>query len=285
MYTKFNSSTLVVTGPCEEANQIGPRDANPTLVLSDCNRMAAELLGNAIQQACHEIEIRARVTKSEQLVEGVGLHSPSVTLISANLEDGFLAGFHALRLIHKLFPGTRPIMLLEARNQDQIVDAFRGGAKGVFFRTDPFENLCKSIRSVHRGQIWASSDELEQTLKAFCEASPLQIVDAKGECILGKREEQVVALLVEGCSNREIAERLHLSQHTVKNYLFRIFDKVGVSSRVELILYAVNQRNSEITPSAGPPEVNALPANPENISARRRGPIETSTSARLPTDY
>lgn len=249
MYRKRNNGPLVVVGSSEEGKKVETREGEATLVLSDCNRMAAELLGNALQQACQEIKVRARVTKSEQLVEQVGQHSPSVTLISANLEDGFLAGFRALRLVHKLFPGTRPIMLLETRDQEQIVDAFRGGAKGVFFRTDPFESLCKSIRSVHRRQIWASSDELELTLKAFCDASPLQIVDAKGECILRKREEQVVALLTEGCSNREIAERLHLSQHTVKNYLFRIFNKVGVSSRVELILYAVNRRNPEIASS------------------------------------
>lgn len=250
MYTKWDSAPLAVTGSPEQAKKNGSHDVRPTLVVSDCNRMAADLLSNALQQACPEIEIRARSTKSEQLVEQVGLHSPSVTLVSANLEDGFLGGFRALRLIHKLFPQTRPIMLLETRDQEQIVDAFRGGAKGVFFRTEPFESLCKSILSVHRGQIWASSDELERTLKAFCDASPLQIVDAKGECILGKREEQVVALLTEGCSNREIAERMHLSQHTVKNHLFRIFDKVGVSSRVELILYAVNRRNSKAIPLA-----------------------------------
>lgn len=247
MYGKRNNSPLVVAETAaKELKESESSDDAPTLVLSDCNRMAAELLGNAVQQSCQEVEIRARAVKSEQLIEQVGLYLPSVTLISSNLEDGFLAGFRALRVIHKLFPGTRPIMLLESREQEQIVDAFRGGAKGVVYRTDPFESLCKSIRTVHRGQIWASSEDLEHTLRAFCDASPLQIVDAKGHRILGKREEQVVALLTEGCSNREIAERLHLSQHTVKNHLFRIFDKVGVSSRVELILYAVNRKPSEI---------------------------------------
>jgi DNA-binding NarL/FixJ family response regulator len=133
-------------------------------------------------------------------------------------------------------------MLLDSRDREQVVDAFRGGAKGVFFRTDLVDSLCKSIWSVHQGQIWAASDDLECTLEAFTNAAPLRIVDAKGSQILSKREEQVVALLAEGLSNREISERLRLSHHTVKNYLFKIFDKLGLSSRVELILYAVNQR-------------------------------------------
>lgn len=232
------------SGLSEQIGQTGPLAENATLVVSDYNRMSADLLAKALLQSCPNIDIKAQVTRSDQVVEQVTLQSPRLALISANLEDGFLAGFRALRLIHKICPGTRPIVLLDNRDQEQIVDAFRGGAKGVFFRTDPFDNLCKSIASVNRGQIWVGSEELEHILKAFSEASPLQIVDAKGETILSKREEQVVALLTEGFSNREIAERMHLSQHTVKNYLFRIFDKVGVSSRVELILYAVNRKKA-----------------------------------------
>jgi DNA-binding NarL/FixJ family response regulator len=230
------------SGLPDQLSQASPTAENATLVISDYSRMSVDLLAAALRQSCANLDIKAQVTRSEHVVEQVTLQSPQVALISANLEDGFLAGFRALRLIHRICAGTRPIMLLENRDQEQIVDAFRGGAKGVFFRTDPFEDLCKSIATVNRGQIWAGSEELEHILKAFSEASPLQIVDAKGEGILSKREEQVVALLTEGFTNREIAERMHLSQHTVKNYMFRIFDKVGVSSRVELILYAFNRK-------------------------------------------
>jgi len=234
-------------GPSDNVWQIGTSAENSTLVISDYNRMSADLLAQALRQSSPNIQIKAQVTSSERVIEQVTLHSPAVALISANLEDGFLAGFRALRMVHKVCPGTRPIMLLDNRDQEQIVDAFRGGAKGVFFRTDPFENLCKSIASVNQGQIWAGSEELEHILKAFSEVSPLQIVNAKGEGILSKREEQVMALLTEGFTNREIAERMHLSQHTVKNYLFRMFDKIGVSSRVELILYAVNRKKTEMS--------------------------------------
>jgi DNA-binding NarL/FixJ family response regulator len=68
----------------------------------------------------------------------------------------------------------------------------------------------------------------------------LRVVSTKGNSLLAPREEQVVALVAEGLANKEIAHELALSEHTVKKYLFRIFDKLGISTRVELVLYAVN---------------------------------------------
>jgi DNA-binding CsgD family transcriptional regulator len=68
----------------------------------------------------------------------------------------------------------------------------------------------------------------------------LHVVNAQGVELLSKREEEVVGLVANGLINREIAEQLGISEHTVKNYLFRIFDKLGVSTRVELVLYALS---------------------------------------------
>jgi len=77
-------------------------------------------------------------------------------------------------------------------------------------------------------------------MDAFTQLAPMRVVNADGMSLLTKREEDVVRLLAEGLQNREIAKELKLSEHTVKNYLFHIFDKLGVSSRVELVLYAVS---------------------------------------------
>ncbi len=71
----------------------------------------------------------------------------------------------------------------------------------------------------------------------------MRVVSANGEALITPREEQVVALVAEGFSNREVAQELGLSEHTVKKYLFRIFETLGISTRVELVLYAVNQGN------------------------------------------
>jgi DNA-binding NarL/FixJ family response regulator len=69
----------------------------------------------------------------------------------------------------------------------------------------------------------------------------LRVLSLNGEKLLTSREEQVVALVADGLSNRDVASELGLSEHTVKKYLFRIFEKLGISSRVELVLYALNQ--------------------------------------------
>jgi DNA-binding NarL/FixJ family response regulator len=86
-------------------------------------------------------------------------------------------------------------------------------------------------------------------MNAFSEPAPLQMAKPDGLPLLTKREEEVVRLLAEGLQNREIARELNLSEHTIKNYLFHIFDKLGVSSRVELVLYAASSTNRIHVPS------------------------------------
>ncbi len=99
-------------------------------------------------------------------------------------------------------------------------------------------SLARCIQCVSEGQIWANSKELRYILEALGEALPLRVVDTRGAALLSRREVEVVRCVAEGLSNREIAQRLGLTEHTVKNYLFRIFDKLGVSKRVEVVLYA-----------------------------------------------
>jgi len=135
-------------------------------------------------------------------------------------------------------------MLIDSPERDLVVDSFRGGARGIFCRDEPFETLCKCIYSVYKGQIWANTSELGYALDALAETAPLRLVNATGARLLTKREEDVVRLVAEGLTNREVARQLNLSEHTVRNYLFRIFEKLGISSRVELVLYALNQREA-----------------------------------------
>ena len=141
-------------------------------------------------------------------------------------------------------------MLLDASERTPIIEAFRCGARGVFCRTEPLKLLAKSIRCVHEGQIWASSSELQFLLEAIAEPVPMSFVSANGDALLSTRELDVVRCVAEGLSNREIAQRLTLREHTVKNYLFRIFDKLGVSSRVEVVLYALGSQNQAAKPAA-----------------------------------
>ena len=84
---------------------------------------------------------------------------------------------------------------------------------------------------------------MEFLLEALSQGATPRLTDSKGKALLTKREEEVVELVSEGLTNKEISHRLKLSEHTIKNYLFRLFEKLGVSSRIELILYAFRQRS------------------------------------------
>lgn len=176
-----------------------------------------------------------------------------VALISARQGNDSKGGFGLSRELRSVSPNTRVIMLLDSSERTPVIESFRSGARGVFCRTEPLKLLAKSIKCVHEGQIWASSAELQYLLEAMLEPVPMSFLSANGDRLLSSRELDVVRCVAEGLSNREIAQRLSLREHTVKNYLFRIFDKLGVSSRVEVVLYALGNQNTAVstdTPAA-----------------------------------
>ncbi len=109
--------------------------------------------------------------------------------------------------------------------------------------------LCKCISCVHDGEIWANSSQIKLALEALAEAPQLKIVDNGGRALLTERQMQIVRCVADGLTNREIADALNLSEHTVKNYMFRIFDKLGVSTRVEVVLYAYSHLGEVSPPS------------------------------------
>jgi two-component system, NarL family, nitrate/nitrite response regulator NarL len=213
------------------------------VLLSDASMMGCELLADGLRRA--RFEVAGCCYTSEHVLRLVTETNPDVVLVSADLQDARLGGFKILTEIRRRSPQTRPIMLMDERERELVISAFRGGAKGVFFRhQQPFGSLCKCIRAVNNGQVWASSQDLEYTLEALAEVAPLREVDPTAARSLTKREEQMISLVAQGLTNREIAQKVFLSEHTVKNYLFRIFEKLNVSSRVELILFATRLRES-----------------------------------------
>jgi two-component system nitrate/nitrite response regulator NarL len=215
-----------------------------TVLVSDSSRMGSQLLGNALKLSRYGLKVTDQVTTSAEILSAIDACEPQVALISATLQDGVQRGLKILREIHTCHPDVALVALLEACEREHVVEAFRAGATGIFSRVKSPEELSKCIYAVHHGQIWASSEELKFLLQAFQSAVQMHPSDANGNRLLTRREEQVVSLVAEGMSNREISSHLRLSEHTVKNYIFRIFNKLGISSRVELLLYALNHNGS-----------------------------------------
>lgn len=222
--------------------EIGPVRVPIRVLLSDQSKMGCELLASALERQNGDFDLVSSVTDSERLVSEIALHKPDVALISISLADGRTAGMSVLRELRAKNNQTLAIILLDEPSPELIAESFRLGARGIFYRNATVEQLCKCIRVVSEGQIWASNADWQAVYNAFRDAVPVRPVDAHGESLLTQRQKELVSLVLEGLTNREIAQRLGISEHTVKNYLFRIFDKLGVSSRAELIIYSM--RNS-----------------------------------------
>jgi DNA-binding NarL/FixJ family response regulator len=219
-----------------------------SVLVGTANAMTGELLAAALNRKSH-IRVVGIATTTTNLLKSVQAHGPDVVLVNSTLADGPLSGFAALRQLRENRPTVKPILLLENPDLHHVVDAFRSGAKGVFAPSQPafdapsqsaFKMLCRCVDRVQAGHIWASGFELNAVMEAFSQMASLRVVNADGMRLLTKREEDVVRFVAEGMQNREIARELNLSEHTIKNYLFHIFDKLGVSSRVEVALYAVS---------------------------------------------
>ena len=231
--------------------------------------MHCELLRKAFASVRHRFQIVAFASNKVDVLTALHQKRPQIAVISSDLQDGPLSGLRILPEIRKNYPETKILIVMMSPEKDLVIDAFRLGAVGVFSRNGPFDLLCKSIDVVSRGQIWASAEELHLVLGAFVKTPKPPKLDPIVERLVTRREAAVVRLAVEGLSNREIARRLALTEHTVKNYLFRVFDKLGVSNRVELVLCCLNQ------------EVHAREELPtaKAFAPQKQLPIETKTAA------
>jgi two-component system, NarL family, nitrate/nitrite response regulator NarL len=214
-----------------------------TVLAADSTRMSSQLLADALAQD-DQFEVTSLEANSSTFLQAVADQRPNILLLSSAFNGSANAGFEITRRVRAASAGTRVIILMDATDPGSVIEAFRSGAQGIFSRAESAKALAKCIRSVHHGQVWANSAELRYLIQAFRESPQLRMVDSRGDAILSKREHDVVQCVAEGLSNREIAARLKLTEHTVKNYLFRIFDKLGVSSRVEVVLYAFSCRES-----------------------------------------
>jgi two-component system, NarL family, nitrate/nitrite response regulator NarL len=233
------------------------------VLAADSTRMSSQLLATALERDKH-FQVLDYPADGQEILSVVMSERPAVVILSAEVDGNPRKGFDLAREIHSRRPEIQVVMLLDSSEREAVLEAFRAGASGVFSRNESLKSLAKCICCVSQGQVWANSRELRYLLEALGGALPMRVLDAKGRELLSRREQEVVGCVAEGLSNREVAQRLGLTEHTVKNYLFRIFDKLGVSKRVEVALYAYhlggtselptvpNRRNGKPRPSAMP---------------------------------
>jgi two-component system, NarL family, nitrate/nitrite response regulator NarL len=226
-------------------------------MVADSSRIHTQLLSEALQRD-PELDVVTWNADPRGLLTAALAGDVNVLAVSSALDGQAARGLETLRELRAARPNIRAVVLLDSRSPEAILEAFRAGARGVFNRDSSIEMFCKCIRSVNQGQIWADSADVALVIEALASAPRMRLPAADGLNLLSKRECEVVQCLVQGLTNREIAERMGLSPHTVKNYLFRVFDKLGVSNRTELLFMTLSQGGSAEEPSAVDP-VAALP--------------------------
>ena len=219
------------------------------VLVADSAPIQSQLLTRALK-ARRDFQVSACALEMPALDEVLQSTSPDVILIAAN----FQPDFSLVRWLRVSYPKIAPVLLIESDDRELVVSAMRAGAKGIFlFSQTPFTLLCKCIQCVSRGEVWINNQQMNYLLDTLSDVPTLRVVNSNGRSLLTPREEQVVALVADGLTNRGVASELGLSEHTIKKYLLRIFDKVGISSRVELVLYAMSHgehRPSEWMPTS-----------------------------------
>lgn len=227
---------------CRQQNHTNHGSAQRiSLVVNDGSYMSSELLGRALGRIKMLLVAKCTVNFQETL-EAITEFQPDVVLLSLHFPDGPYKGLELLRRVRDGSLRSRCVVLMDDAEREGIIDAFRAGARGIFRRSTSTHLLARCIAAVHSGQLWASNTDMLQVIEALQSAMPFKGVNSRGEALLTKREQELAPLVANGLTNREISIQLGVSEHTIKNHLFRMYEKLGISSRVELILYAVSER-------------------------------------------
>lgn len=164
--------------------------------------------------------------------------APDVLLLDLVLPD--MSGLTVLRELDLMHSPLRVILLTAAADNRQVVEALQLGARGLVLKESATALLIKCIRSVMRGEYWFGRDHLPNLVDALRRFTMPQSQSPADT--LTTRELRVIAAVVNGGTNRDISRELHMSEQTVKNHLCHIFDKLGVSNRLELALYAIEHK-------------------------------------------
>src|SRR6202049_1172145 len=185
-----------------------------------------------------EITIVGEARNGAECIQMLDELKPDILLLDLRMPDK--NGLAVLEEVNFDTLPTRVIVLTAAEDDRDVVRAMRLGARGVVLKESAIDLLIKSIHRVHAGEIWLDSRMTAEVIKAFSTSSESSARSEKP--LLSDREMEVVQLVAEGFQNKEIGEKLFISEQTVKNHLHNIFDKVGVSDRLELMLYAIHHR-------------------------------------------
>jgi len=193
-----------------------------------------------------DFEVVAQAQDGKQVLEVLQQQEPDILLLDLKMPG--LDGLATLQRLQVARNKTRVIVLTASDDKNEFVQAMKLGTSGIVLKQTATELLIKSIRKVHAGEIWLDSHTTAAVIRTFVAAEeppppqpmPSPVNRERERSPLSQREREIVALVAQGFKNKEMAEKMFISEQTVKNHLHNIFDKLGVSDRLELALYAIH---------------------------------------------
>ena len=192
------------------------------------------------------IQIVGEAGDGLEVIEKSAQLTPDVVLMDLKLPK--LDGLAVLRSIQNRPQRSKVILFASPEYKDEFVEAMKLGCSGVVLRDTPTHLIEKSIVKVHAGEIWLDSNTTAAVMRHFAApadfsapaATPANGKASRERSQLSQREKEIIVLIAQGYKNKEIAEKMFITEQTVKNHLHNVFDKLGVSDRLELALYAIH---------------------------------------------
>ena len=235
----------LMSGPINDAPEIQEKKkATVRIVIADDHPIVRDGLKKLLLLE-DDFEIVGEAGDGREVLSKVQEVDPDVLLLDLRMPN--LDGLAALQALQQTNKRTRVIVLTASEDKNEFVQAMKLGCSGIVLKQTAPDLIVKSIRKVNSGEIWLDSHTTAAVMRQFStnlDGSSSQSGNGKGRerSPLSTREREIVALVAQGYKNKEMAEKMFISEQTVKNHLHNIFDKLGVSDRLELALYAIHRK-------------------------------------------
>jgi DNA-binding NarL/FixJ family response regulator len=230
-----------MAAPISEINsdESGKRK-NIRVVIADDHPIVREALKTLLAGE-EDIKVVGEAGDGLQALDRVHELAPDVLLLDLRMPN--LDGFSVLRALLPSSGGMKVIVMTASDDKYEFVQAMRLGCLGIVHKQAPLPLVVQSIRKVNAGEIWLDSLTATPVVSQSSSTTHSRTEQSKsyGQLPLSHREQEIARLVAQGNSNKEVAQKLFIAPQTVKNHLHSIFDKLGISDRVELALYIIHR--------------------------------------------
>ncbi len=238
----MENSFAAVDNP-EETTELDKRKKMIRVLIADDHPIVRDGLKKLLALE-DDIEVVGEAGDGREVLERVQELEPDVLLLDLRMPN--LDGLSALQALQQANRSTKVIVLTASEDKNEFVQAMKLGCSGIVLKQTAPDLIIKSIRKVNSGEIWLDSHTTAAVMRQFSSPSDLAAAGGQGgksreRSPLSTREREIVGLVAQGYKNKEMAEKMFISEQTVKNHLHNIFDKLGVSDRLELALYAIHK--------------------------------------------